>query len=286
MKKTITLFSLVLLSFVSFSQVGLKINEVDYDQLSLDSAEFLELYNADVNAIDLGNFSVILINGNNNTPYDTIALPSFNLNPGDFYVICGNGGFVPNCDLVLPVYANIIQNGSPDAIAIVENGTGTIIDALSYEGSVAPPYVEGTGAPLAQSDTLVTTPLLGMGRFPDGMDTNDNSVDFHNACSTPGGANVNTNTNCVTAISTITHLISTFSVYPNPTKGLATIDCRGMHNASISVRNVLGREIKSFVLSSQESAVQLDLSDHPDGVYFIKMNSESGESTRRIVLKK
>jgi len=287
MKKTITLLFLTLLSSATFSQVGLKINEVDYDQQSVDTLEFLEIYNSDANGIDLSNYTVLLVNGFNNTPYDTITLPAQTLAPGDYFVICGNGGQVPNCDLVLPVLSNIIQNGAPDAIAIVENGSGNVVDVVSYEGSVGAPYVEGTGIPAGQSDTTVLVPdLLGISRFPDGADTNDNSVDFRNSCSTPGGANSNSATNCVTGISSVTDLMNTVRVYPNPTKGISVVDCRGMNNASISVRNVLGMEIKSVVLNSHETSYTCDLTGNPDGVYFVKIKSEAGEATRRLILRK
>lgn len=287
MKKTITLLFLTLLSAATFSQVGLKINEVDYDQQSVDTLEFVEIYNSDVNGIDLSNYTVLLVNGFNNTPYDTITLPSQTLAPGDFFVICGNGGQVPNCDLVLPVLSNIIQNGAPDAIAIVENGSGSVVDVVSYEGSCGAPYVEGTGVPAGQSDTTVMVPaLLSISRFPDGADTNDNSVDFRNVCSTPGGANANSAANCVSGVSSLTDLMNTVRVYPNPTKGISVVDCRGMNNASISIRNVLGMEIKSVVLSSHETSYTCDLTGNPDGVYFVKIKSEAGEATRRLILRK
>jgi hypothetical protein len=292
MKRIFTLLFSVTLSVAAFAQVGLKINEIDYDQIGTDTAEFLEIYNADANAIDLGNYTIILINGNtaNPGPYDTISLPTHTLNPGSFYVICGSGGFVPNCDLVLPASSNIIQNGgssatpASDAIAIIDNSSQSIIDVVSYEGTTTG-WVEGSGIPVDQSDTTVSTPMLGTSRFPDGADSNDNSVDFHNACSTPGAANANVNTNCSTGLSEKT-LVNTIRVYPNPSKGISTIDCRGLSNAKITVKNVIGNEIKSVVLKNSESSFQCDLSEYPNGVYFVQIKADGAEYTQRIILKK
>ncbi len=286
MKKTITLLSLVLLSFVSFSQVGLKINEIDYDQLSTDSAEFLEIYNADVNGIDLSLYSIYMVNGFNGTGYDSFPLPAVTLAPGDFFVLCGNGGYVPNCDMVIPRTSNIIQNGSPDAVAIRENSTGNIIDVVSYEGSTVAPYVEGTGLDSVNSDVYVGAPLRSIGRFPDGADSNNNNADFHIACATAGLSNFGDTTTCATAISSIDHSFNSFSIFPNPTKGFATIECKGLKDATISLRNVLGKEIKSIVLTSQDSNVNVDLTEYPDGVYFVQVKSSTTESTRRIILRK
>ncbi len=290
MKKIIT--SLYIVFFIlcaqkSFSQTGLTINEVDYDLPSIDNAEFIELFNSSLNAIDLGGFSLVLVNGNSTTPYDTIALPSQLLNPGNFFVICGIYNFVPNSNLVLSDSINIIQNGSPDAIAIVDNITSAIIDVVSYEGSVTG-YVENIGMPAGvNSDSI--TPFTSIGRFPDGHDTNDNSADFRLACITPGTANVNVNTNCVqpTNVRSIDN-IKPFNIYPNPSRGISIIDFKGsvLRNASLTLNNLLGKEIKKIALKGSETAFQIDLSEYPDGVYFVKLKSDNGESTHRIILRK
>ncbi len=290
MKKIITSLYIILFIFSaqnSFSQTGLSINEVDYDQPATDTAEFIELYNSSLNAIDLGGYSIVLVNGNNTTPYDTIALPSQLLNPGSYFVICGSMNFVPNSNLVLSVPSNIIQNGSPDAIAIVDNVSSAIIDVVSYEGSVTG-YFETAGMPAgANSDTLV--PFTGIGRFPDGHDTNDNSADFHLACITPGTANVNANTNCSQPLNVRSiDNIKPFNIYPNPSRGISIIDFKGsvLRNASLTLNNLLGKEIKKIALKGSETAFQIDLSEYPDGVYFVKLKSDNGESTHRIILRK
>src|SRR5215211_6889162 len=92
----------------------LVINEVDYDQPSTDTAEFLELKNVSGAAIDLASVS---------------------LAAGDHYVICANLANTANCDLDVSPDTNLIQNGAPDAIALRRDGT--LIDALSYAGNSA-----------------------------------------------------------------------------------------------------------------------------------------------------
>jgi len=230
MKKTSTLLSLfffiaalLMNPEVRAQSLGLKINEVDYDQIGTDTSEFIELYNTGPNVVNLGIYNLLLFNGGNNSVYDTIQLPAMSLNPGSFFVICGNAGVVPNCDMTLPALSNIIQNGSPDAILLMDTTTAFNVDAVSYEGSCPPPYVEVTGVPSAQSDS--TLDYTGMSRFPDGNDTDDNSADFHLACSTPGAANVNVSTNCQSPVSSGTELFirNPFLVYPNPANSDAEI---------------------------------------------------------------
>ncbi|HHL32659.1 MAG TPA: lamin tail domain-containing protein, partial [Oceanospirillales bacterium] len=111
--------------FISPAFASLIINEVDYDQASTDNAEFIELFNQATSSINLSSYSVNLINGNNggDSIYNSIVLPSINLAAGDYFVICGNSLYVINCDLEASKNSNLIQNGSPDAIALLLNNT-------------------------------------------------------------------------------------------------------------------------------------------------------------------
>lgn len=168
----------------------LVINEVDYDQAGTDTAEFIELRNNGSAPADLNGLAVVLVNGSNDTIYTTINLPAAMLAPGDYFVICANASNTPNCDLDVSPDTNLIQNGAPDAVAIVQ-GT-TVIDALSYEGSVAPPYVEGAGTTAEDGNT----DFFGLSRYPDGSDTDDNDTDFSGRCITPGEANIEDSSNC------------------------------------------------------------------------------------------
>lgn len=165
----------------------LVINEVDYDMPGTDSAEFIELRNNDVVPIDLSLYAIELVNGSGGGAivYQTIQLPNDTLQPGDYFVICGDGSKTPNCDLDVSPSINLIQNGAPDAIGLKFNGT-TVIDAVSYEGNAASPYREVSGSNL---EDLSTVAFFGLSRFPDGRDTDFNNQDFDWLCITPGAPN-------------------------------------------------------------------------------------------------
>jgi hypothetical protein len=163
----------------------LVINEIDYDQPGSDTAEFIELYNSGSVSANLDAYSIELINGNGNTLYDSVDLPNVELAAGDYFVICADSTTTPNCDLAV---LSSIQNGAPDAAAVVLNGQ--IVDTISYEGEV-PGYTEGSGAPADPA-----TDFTGLSRFPDGTDTDDNNADFSPRCITPGEANTDATTNC------------------------------------------------------------------------------------------
>ncbi len=166
---------------------GLVINEIDYDQPSTDTAEFVEIKNAGSSPINLGGFSLELINGTGGgaTVYDTISLPNVSLAAGDYFVVCANAATVSNCDLDDSPDTNFIQNGAPDAVGL-RNGSGDLVDAVSYEGDTGTPYTEGSGAGLEDSSSAAGS----ISRCPDGVDTHQNNVDFvFTDTATPGSAN-------------------------------------------------------------------------------------------------
>jgi uncharacterized protein len=165
---------------------SLVINEVDYDQPSTDAAEFLELRNVSASAISLDSYQVELVNGTGGGAgvYQTIDLPNVTLAAGDYYVVCANPATTASCDLDVSPDTNLIQNGAPDAIGLRESGT--LIDALSYEGDSGSPYTEGSGTGLDDDPSLADK---GLSRCPDGFDTDHNNADFGYRDMTPGAAN-------------------------------------------------------------------------------------------------
>jgi len=289
MKKTFTLSLICLFALCwapVFSQT-LVINEFDYDQPAVDTAEFIEIYNASGAPIDLGLYSVVLINGFNATTYDSIALASQLLATGDFFVICGDLGYVANCDLVRPISTNMIQNGAPDAIAIVENSSGNIIDAVSYEGSTAAPYVEGTGVDTSKADPSQEE-NIGLSRFPDGTDSNNNDADFNLACITPGMPNTTNDTLCASPTSVPKVANQTWlKVFPNPTRGEVFVDITKSksNEATVSLFNVLGKEVMTATLTYMSRPNRIDLSSYEAGVYYVTVTSDKGSLTNRIILR-
>ena len=167
----------------------LVVNEVDYDQPSTDTAEFLEIKNTTAGSIDLTGVEVVLVNGNGGGAviYDTIALPPIALASGDYFVVCANAATVANCDLDDGPDTNFIQNGAPDAVAVVLGST--IIDTVSYEGNSGAPYTEGSGSGLEDSGTTGSD-NQSISRCDDGVDTDQNNVDLVGSRPiTPGATN-------------------------------------------------------------------------------------------------
>ena len=184
---------------------GLVINEIDYDQTGTDTNEFIEIYNSSSAAISLDNLAVVLVNGTTSSNYNPRILLSGSLPAGGFLVLASANVQVASGAQVIRMVSNnagtpnqdIIQNGAPDAVTLVDLARGVVVDSLSYEGSITAAIinglpgthnlVEGTATPLADSGA----PALSLARLPDGADTHDDSVDWISSfVPTPGAANV------------------------------------------------------------------------------------------------
>jgi hypothetical protein len=189
---------------VSTGANHLVINEVDYDNVGTDTAEFVEIYNPSPTAQSLAHKSLLLVNGANSQVYDTVDLslaPGGSVPAHGYLVIAGANVTVmaPAIKLDPGWTQDAIQNGAPDGLALVDTQTLTVVDAFSYEGSIllaqltgfANPVslVEGTALGSTIADTN-TAPSGALCRFPDGQDTDNASVDWKLcAAPTPGTAN-------------------------------------------------------------------------------------------------
>jgi large repetitive protein len=157
---------------------GLVINEIDYDQVGADAGGFVEIANTAGTAAVLDGIDVVLVNGGDGTAYERIEL---------------TGSLAANGYLSIAVDP---QNGAPDGVALVDTATGTLLDALSYEGEIRTAtidgqvydLVEGTVLPASVADS--NTVAGSLARLPDGGDTNDAAADWtFTPTVTPGAAN-------------------------------------------------------------------------------------------------
>ncbi len=182
---------------------GVVINEVDYDTVGTDAGEFVELFNSSTNAVSLTNLTLVFINGSNNAEYSRTDLATLgSIGPGQYLVVGSTSVLASVMPPALKIHfdgagdTGRIQNGAPDAIGLVDLSTGTLLDALSYEGSVSAGIINGiTGsksfvenAPTTASDNNTT--IGSVSRLPNGIDTNDAANDWgFTATPTPGTIN-------------------------------------------------------------------------------------------------
>ncbi len=168
------------------------INELDYDNIGTDTAEFLELYNDGATSIDISGYLVGFINGNGNVFYNqVVTIPAATtLAPGAYYVIGSTN--VVGANFTFALTDNQIQNGSPDAVAVYSGGTfavgdasttnaGNLVYGLLYEGPADAVNYPGFLAPgIAVSDSNTQNYSIGL-----------DSVGNYNVLSSPTPGAVN-----------------------------------------------------------------------------------------------
>lgn len=108
------------------------LNEFHYDNDGTDTGEFVEVVVGPGYNGALANLSVVLYNGSNGTTYGTETLDTFSLG-----TTTDTGHRIYHKEIAG------IQNGGPDGIAILSNGT--VLHILSYEGSFTASNGPGTG---------------------------------------------------------------------------------------------------------------------------------------------
>jgi hypothetical protein len=157
--------------------IEIAINEVLYDTPGTDSACFIELYGGS-SGMSLDAYTLVGVNGNDGSEYAVIDLSGYSL-PGDGFFVIAQDSSVAYYDLVSGLAD--LQNG-PDNVELRMNNI--TIDALGYG------TIDGwvfTGEWLPAPDVEYDHSL---GRYPDGDDTDNNCVDFHDyTIHTPGEPN-------------------------------------------------------------------------------------------------
>ncbi|MBL7982318.1 MAG: lamin tail domain-containing protein [Flavobacteriales bacterium] len=262
------------------------INEVDYDQPGSDAAEFIEIKNIGTTAFPLQYLALVFVNGAAGAPatYLTISSPSWPaLEPGAYFVICANAA-TANCGHVSTPATNLIQNGVPDAIALVNTQTDEVLDMLSYGGDVTG-YTEGTGTTAVDVNAVDDRSL---NRWPDGTDTNNNNADFRLGCSTPGATNLVDDVLC-SVPSGVSEIVNSapLIVMPDPSgerlllsygsaaDGPVTFEVFGRDGALLASRTVQGDTKAMWSMPAHQLRGQL---------LVVRASTATSQQTRRVVL--
>ena len=189
-----------LTAVVTSAHAAVLINEIDYDQPGSDTAEFIELFNSDINPVSLDGYTLELINGSSGSVYSTFDLSGLSISASGYLVLCDNTSAVANCDRDI-ASSSWIQNGGADGDAIALIFASTLVDAVTYEstGSYLGYYAEGNSFATDDSNSII----MSIARLPNGFDSNFNAEDFGSACITPGSANIGGTGDCSLGVSPV-----------------------------------------------------------------------------------
>ncbi|HEX8443383.1 MAG TPA: Calx-beta domain-containing protein [Allosphingosinicella sp.] len=161
------------------------INEFHYDNSGADAGEFVEI--AAPAGTNLTGWTIVLYNGSNGLMYNTKALSG---------VVANQQNGFGTLNFSYPVDG--IQNGSPDAIALVNN-LGQVVEFISYEGpftaaATGPNGISnGAAAGMTATPIAPTEPGTASGTSIGRVGTGDEASDFTWALitdDTPGVVNV------------------------------------------------------------------------------------------------
>ena len=159
----------------------LRINEVLFDAegAESDSANWVELYNAGQGTLTLNKFEV-QANDSDGAFETQFTFGAASLEPGGFVVVS-----TMEMDVDAEIADDLDLQGGPDGVAIVDC-EGTWLDTVLWGDAPLDGLVDENG-----SDAVVdpADPGMSLGRFPDGVDSDDITDWYPYSTPTPGAPN-------------------------------------------------------------------------------------------------
>ena len=286
MKKLYTLLFAALVTSASYSQVVIsQAYGGGGNAGSTYTHDFVELFNRGTTPVNIGGYSLQYASqaGSN---WSKTVLPSFNLLPGQYYLVQqaqGSGGTtaLPSPDFVTTVDVDqiamsgtnfkLLLANSDVTVSAVPNPTDSqIIDFLGVGGAN---YAEGTAAPVLSNTTAAL-------RNADGCtDTNNNAADFTVVAPAPRNSTTALDP-CTLAVDK--NAIAGLSVYPNPVvNGNLFITSDSGATKLVIIYDVLGKQVVKANVTSQP----VNVSNLNGGVYIVKITEEGKTATRKLVIK-
>ena len=80
------------------------------------------------------------------------------------------------------------------------------------------------------------------------------------------------------------NILDTIAIFPNPTEGIITISSPHTVIHSVEVYDISGRSVVE-ILSSEDNQYTLNLASLGTTIYFVKVNTEAGTTTKKIIKK-
>lgn len=142
------------------------------------------------------------------------------------------------------------------------------------------PNLTVTGFPLAWTNYTYT--------YPEDLPAGPVRVGFRYFVTNGGPSGANSNIIGVDTfsvdrpLSTESFFASNYTVFPNPTSGVLNIGTKGASMNQIQISDINGRTVKT-INAANVSETQINISDLNSGVYFLKISSNSGVGTTKIV---
>ncbi len=160
----------------------------------------------------------------------------------------------------IPVNCIVYQNGSNDGLFIgtdlgVFYRDAGMSDWIPYNNGL--PNVIVNDLEISYQNTKLWAGTFGRGLWSSGLSIGINEYEFSNS----------------------------ISVYPNPTDGIFTVaSSLPAEKLDIEISNAIGEKLYQVKINNNNT--EIDLSKVSNGIYFVKVNSQKGTTTKKIVLNK
>lgn len=141
------------------TEAKLRITELEYDEPSSDTHEFVEICNQGDAAADLSSVALVLINGANGSEYKRVSLNAMlSLSARECAIVGTPVSFNANIKRIpFLLSQDNMQNGAPDAVALIDGHTKSVLDLAVYEGYF--PTANILGLTAYAVDTLAAIPV-------------------------------------------------------------------------------------------------------------------------------
>lgn len=215
--------------------------------------EFVELYNAGSDALDLSNYTISdAVQVRHTFPEGTIL-------PANSFITVFGGGTPVNINGIVQVAGTgtLGLNNGGDTV-ILKNVSDVVVVEYSY------------GSEGGNNQSLAREPDF-TGMFVQHLSHSTNPVAF-----SPGERNDGQ------SLSNLDFATANFSLYPNPvTNGSVTISSNSADAMQVQVYDVLGKVVKNEILSNNT----LNVSNLNTGLYIIKITQNQNSVTKKLVIK-
>ena len=234
------------------AESGIVINELlakNDNTISDEEDEFddwIELYNTGSDPVSLEGW---YLTDSEDNP-DKWDLPAVTINPDEYLVIWADEDGKQG-----ELHANFKLSGSGESLTL-SNNEMAVIDYISWESQ--------------ETD-------ISFGRYPNGV----GSFDFMSP--TPGMEN----TAGINSVVDETNEISNITSYPNPAYDVVNFSISGADGSSakIIISNSLGDIVlKKSQITNTGNEISVNISKLPTGVYFVKIDTDSGMYTTRFTV--
>ena len=254
---------------------NLVITEINYNgpEGGTDTSEFIEFTNAGAVTVNLNGYTFVEGVSHTFGLNDSIAV-------GQYFVIAYDSSAFRNrygIDADAVWNSGGLSNGGED-ISLIDN-FGRTVDSVDFDDSAPWPANAGQIGPDGNGSSIELQTALT-------TDNNDGSNWIASALAVPGAV-VNTfqvfgspGNPYTTGINTVNSENKATKIYPNPTRGMITIETTAEVAQRIQLISMEGKVLRD--MQNANNQTQLDLSELANGVYFLKVGSE----IQKVILSK